>query len=109
MDFDKLLEPYVENGRTVALQIKWLIKKGIPQYAIDYAMTAVYKRLELGETFPDGNAFDQELYKVAKAQYETDLEEGMKKRLVEIETNLDAEWNRLSKAKKLWEVIRGRA
>jgi hypothetical protein len=109
MDFDKLLEPYTENGRTIAAQLKWLTKNGFPQGSIDYAMSAVYKRLESGEKFENGHELDQELKRIAKIHYESDLEEQMKKRIGEISNNLDAEWNRLSKPKKLWEVIMGRA
>lgn len=109
MDFDKLLEPYTENGRTIALQINWLLKKGIPQDAIDYAMSAVYKRIELGESFQDGNALDQELKKVALDHHKANLEEGLKKRIAAVEANLDTTWNSWGKGKKIWEVLRGRA
>jgi len=109
MDFDKLIEPYNENGRTLALQINWLLKQGIPQPSVDYAISLVYKKLEDGVTFADGNALDQELRRVAKEHYGADLETQMKKRIDEIGNNLDSEWNKLNKAKKLWEVLRGRA
>ena len=109
MDFDKLIEPYKENDRTLALQIKWLLKQGIPQSSIDYAISSVYKRLEDGESFADGNALDQELRRVAKDHYGADLETQLKKRIDEIGSNLDSAWNKLSKTKKIWEVFRGRA
>lgn len=109
MDFDSLLKPYDENGRTIKGQIKWLMKNGLPQTSIDYAMSAVYKRLESGETFPNGHDLDNELKRVAQTHFETELEEGMKKRIAQLEGNLDMEWGKLSKTKKIWEVIRGRA
>lgn len=109
MDFDKLLEPYNENGRTLAGQIKWLTKQGFPQASIDYAISFIYKKLDLGEKFKDGNELDQELRRVTQRHFETELETQMKKRIGELESNLDAEWNKLSKTKKIWEVIRGRA
>jgi len=109
MDLDALLKPYEENGRTIAGQIKWLLKNGIPQASIDYAMTAVYKRLEGGETFPAGHDLDRELLRVAKENFESELSESIKRRIAEMESNLDADWNKLNKAKKIWEVLRGRA
>jgi hypothetical protein len=109
MDFDKLLEPYNDNGRTIAIQIKWLLKNGLPQDAVDYAMSNVYKRVEAGEIFENGHELDQELRRVAKDHYEADLAESMKKRVGAIEANLDADWNKLSPSRKIWEVIRGRA
>lgn len=106
MDFDKLAEPY---GKTVSKQIAWLGRNGIPQGSIDYAMSAVYKRLETGETFPDGHELDQELRRVAKEHHETELVEGMKKRVGQIEANLDTEWNALTKWQKIKQVIQGKA
>jgi hypothetical protein len=96
MDFDKLLEPYTENGRTIAAQLKWLVRNGFPQSSIDYAISAVYKRLENGETF--------EMKRIAKIHYESDLEEQMKKRIGEVESNLDLEWNKLGRFRKTFEV-----
>jgi hypothetical protein len=104
MDFDKLLEPYTENGRTIAAQLKWLVRNGFPQSSIDYAISAVYKRLENGETFENGHELDQELKRIAKIHYESDLEEQMKKRIGEVESNLDLEWNKLGRFRKTFEV-----
>jgi hypothetical protein len=109
MDFDKLIEPYSENGRTLGLQIKWLIKNGIPQSSIDYAVSSVYKRIENGETFKDGDALDQELRNVARKHHEDELSEQMKKRIGEISANLDVEWNKLTKWEKIKQVIQGLA
>jgi hypothetical protein len=104
MDFDKLLEPYTENGRTISGQIKWLVKNALPIASVDYAMSAVYKRIENGEVFKDGDALDQELRRVTKEHYETELVEGMKKRIGEVESNLDIEWNKLGRIRKTYEV-----
>jgi len=109
MDFDKLLEPYVENGRTIALQIKWLTRKGIPETAIDYAMTAVYKRIERGETFINGDALDQTILNVAKDYHNKEIIERFTKHIGDIADTLDSDWNKLGKTKKIWEVLRGRA
>ena len=108
MDFENLLKPYSEDGRTVSGQIKWLLKS-VPQSSADYAMSAVYKRLELGEKFENGHELDQELKKVAKEYYESELVTQMTKRIEQIARNLDSEWNALGKMKKIWEVIRNRA
>jgi hypothetical protein len=109
MDFDKLLEPYAENGRTVAGQIQWLIKNGIPQNSIDYAIVTIYKTLESGKIFDNGHDLDRELLQVAKEHTSTEAETQMKRRVDEMTYVLDSDWNKLSRAKKLWEVIRGRA
>lgn len=109
MDFDKLLEPYKENGRTVSGQIKWLLKNGIPHTSIDYAMSAVYKRIDSGATYENGHELDRELLTTARDHYNTELVEGMTKRVGEIEANLDVEWNKLTKWQKIRQVIAGKA
>ena len=109
MDFDTLIQPYSEDGRTASGQIKWLLKNGYSIVSVDYAMSAVYKRMELGETFLDGDALDQELRRVAKEHHETDLVESMKKRISDVEQNLDTEWSALSKLAKIWQVMTGKA
>jgi predicted alpha/beta-fold hydrolase len=109
MDFNKLLEPYSENGRTLAGQIKWLAKQGFPQASIDYAVSFVYKKLDLGGKFENGHELDQELRRVTKRHFESELETQMKKRIGELESNLDAEWNKLTKFQKIKEVLTGRA
>jgi hypothetical protein len=109
MDFDKLLEPYSENGRTIKGQVAWLIKKGIPSHAIDYAMASVYKEIEVGRTFSDGNELDQELLRVAREHHEQELQEQMVKRLASAQEALDTEWNKLTKWQKLKDVMVGRA
>ena len=109
MDFEKLIYPYREKGRTIGLQIKWLTGKAMPHDAIDYAMSKVYKEIELGRTFEDGTTLDHELLTVAKEYHLKELHEQMVTRLESIEQNLDAVWNTLGKARKIWEVIRGRA
>ena len=109
MDLDKLLQPYNEQGRTLAGQMQWLLRNGIGQGSVDYAIATVYKRLDLGETFENGHDLDHELLRVAREHFNADLETRTKKLMGEISNTLDQEWNALSKTKKLWEVIRGRA
>jgi hypothetical protein len=108
MDFDKLIEPYIENGRTVGGQIKWL-QKYASQDSIDYAMTSVYKRLEIGEKFEDGNALDQEIRRIALEHHAKDVEEKFKTKTNELQSSLDVEWNKLNKFQKLCQVITGKA
>lgn len=107
MDLGKLIEPYSENGRTIGGQIKWLSSKGMPQHIIESAMSFVYKEVELGKTFANGSELDKELLLVARKTFDKELEKQLKERLSFIESNLDTEWNKLSKAKKIWQVIKG--
>jgi hypothetical protein len=110
MDYGKLIAPYSEKGlRTLGGQIKWLVKKGLPQHSIDHAVATVYKEMELGKTFRDGHEFDQELYRVAQEHEKQEMEETLLKRIGQIEADLDSEWNKLTTWQKLWEVVRGRA
>lgn len=109
MDFEKLLEPYSENGRTIAAQYKWLTRKGMPETAINYAMTAVYKRIESGETFLNGDALDQTLLNVAKEYHDAEITARFKKHIGDIASTIDSDWNKLGKTKKIIEVLRGRA
>jgi hypothetical protein len=109
MDFIKLIEPYNENGRTLEGQIKWLEKQGLSQGAIDYSVTNVYKRLESGEKFTDGKELDIELKRVATDYHTQEIGEQFKKRISDVEYNLDVEWNKLNKGKKIWQVITGKA
>jgi hypothetical protein len=109
MDFIKLIEPYNENGRTLEGQIKWLEKQGLSQGAIDYSITNVYKRLENGEVFVDGKELDIELKRVAVSYHEQEIGEQFKKRIADVEYNLDADWNKRGRINKIWQVITGKA
>ena len=112
MDLNKLLEPYIENGRTIGGQIKWLEKNGLSQGSIDYAMSHIYSRINNGEKFKDGDALDQELRKVALEYAKKDAEGQMIKRFGEVKNNLDienVEWNKLSKWQKIKQVLQGEA
>jgi len=62
MDYEKLLEPYVENGRTVVGQASWLLKKGIPKATVDQAMLYVYDELDRGKTYATGHELDRALF-----------------------------------------------
>jgi hypothetical protein len=109
MDFNKLLEPYTENGRTIGGQIKWLAKNGIPQESIDYAISAVYGRISNGEVFAEGHDLDRELLKTGQEHHSMQLQQQMEKRIGEISNNLDVEWNKLTKWQKVLQVIQGKA
>jgi len=108
MNFDKLLEPYAENGRTIAGQIQWLMKYGIPQNSIDYAIVTIYKTLASGKIFDNGHDLDRELLRIAQ-EHASSESKMLIKRVEEMADVLDSDWNKLSRTKKLWEVIRGRA
>ena len=109
MDLNKLLEPYSEDGRTIGGQIKWLMGKGIPQHCIDGAISKIYKEIDLGRKFLNGNELDRALLTEAKDAQNKELEDLLKQRITSIESNLDVEWNKLSKARKIWQVIKGEA
>jgi hypothetical protein len=109
MDFIKLLEPYATEGRTIEGQVKWLLSKGLPQYVVNDAMTFVYTQLQNGVTLRDGTELDHYILRIAREYHDKDITEQLSKRVSVIEQNLDSEWNKLSKPKKLWEVVRGRA
>jgi hypothetical protein len=75
MDFQKLLEPYSEDGlRTTAGQIKWLQSKGVPQEKIDQAILHVYDEMERGRTFETGEALDHYLLQCARDFHRNDYE-----------------------------------
>lgn len=99
MDFEKLLEPYSENGRTIEGQILWLQKKGFSQVIIETATRAIYKRLESGEKFGNGHDLDRELFAVA-----TDLAKEESKLLVK---SLDR-FIEGGRFKKAWNALRGK-
>ena len=118
MNFQELYEPYAtKEAPNVSDQIKWLQKQGFPQNIIDQALLVVYTELEKGKIFvSDKHSSAWNLWMYIKG-IATDLQkqelEIYVKNLEEFHSNLsdkiDVEWNKLSKSKKIWEVLRGRA
>lgn len=109
MNFNTLIIPYNENGRTIGGQIKWLKGKGIPDNIIDHVMTSVYKEVEDGKKFDSGSLLDQYLFKVAREAFDIELQEQLEKRISTIANTLDSDWNKLTKWQKIKQVISGKA
>ena len=109
MDFNELIKPYTENGRTVGGQVKWLIKNGLPITSVQFAMSKVYKEVESGLVFPSGHDLDQEILKVAREHHSLALEDQMKRHIDEISVTLDSDWNKLTKWQKIKQVMQGLA
>jgi DNA topoisomerase IA len=65
LNFDELIRPYNENGRTTELQITWLRKKGFSSAVIESAIQDIYAGLHQGITYPNGHELDQALLKHA--------------------------------------------
>lgn len=91
MDYDKLLEPYYENGRTTEGQVRWLQKKGFPDHIIEEAMSGLYLELDRGKHFVNGHALDREL--LAKAEELKKFERRLlvdrsRERLIELEEHV---------------------
>jgi len=61
LNFEALIRPYIENGRTIEGQIKWLRRKGIHPYAVEKAILDIYTGMQLGKVYQDGNELDQAL------------------------------------------------
>ena len=104
MDYEKLLEPYKEGGRTLTGQITWLVKKGIPKAIIDQAMLYVYDELDRGAKFDNGHDLDRALYTKATELMKSEAEDSLKK-LQDFHQKLREKWgDDLSKMKKtpLW-------
>lgn len=64
MDFETLLKPYSEDGRSVEGQIFWLSRKGLfSDDVINQAILNTYREIqEEGRTFDDGHHLDRYLY-----------------------------------------------
>lgn len=111
MNFNELLKPYSEKGRTIGGQINWLAREfGLPQNSIDYAISNVYGRIKSGETFENGKALDMELLKIAKEHYHNDLEKQFLKRIDEVKTNInieELEWKKLNFFQKIKLILKG--
>jgi len=103
MDFEKLIEPYKENGRTPAGQIKWLLSKGIPQANVDQAMLYVYDEIQRGRTFESGHELDRYLLTKAQEFQKADAEAQVQ-RLQEFFGKFKENWHReMTRKKSRWE------
>ena len=58
INFQELIKPYSENGRTVEGQITWLRSKGFSSAVIESALQDIYVGLHQGVTYPDGHELD---------------------------------------------------
>lgn len=79
MNFETLIEPYKENGRTPQGQIKWLISKGIERDKIDQAMLIVYDEIERGKALQNGHELDRYLLDIAQKLVKEDIDESVKR------------------------------
>ena len=89
IDFEKLLDPYKaeKDGaeRTIEMQVKWLLSKGVPRSHVDQALLTVYSEVAAGRTFEEteahsaGHHLDHELLRVAQALHKAELEESVKR------------------------------
>lgn len=61
LNFEALIRPYMEDGRTIKGQIRWLRKKGITPFVIERAVQDIYVGLQTGVTYPTGHDLDQAL------------------------------------------------
>lgn len=106
--FDELLEPYVENGRSIAGQITWLrFRKGFPPNIVEQAMQEVYTEMDQGKTFADGNELDQYLLAKAKEIREEDIKASIERMQHRI-TSLTAPKFEGGRIKKVWAALCGK-
>jgi hypothetical protein len=61
LNFEALIRPYIENGRSLEGQVRWLRKKGIHPHAVEQAIQEVYTGMQLGKVYQDGNDLDYAL------------------------------------------------
>lgn len=106
--FEELLEPYKENGRTIAGQITWLrIKKGFASNVVEQAIQETYIEMDQGKTFTDGNELDQYILAKCKAIREEEMVasiERMQNRISSL-VNPSVEGGKIKKA---WLALRGK-
>ena len=108
IDFERLLDPYREGGRTIGGQIEWLTRKhAMPQHCVDMAMIDVY-RSHLSEV-TDGNSLDQLLLKVTQDIYRKELADQMLRRISDLSRKIDGEWANLTMWQKIVAVLKGEA
>lgn len=106
--FEELIEPYVENGRTVEGQILWLRnRKGFaPNYA-EQAIQEVYAEMDAGKTFVDGNELDQYILAKATEIRKEDIMESLKRMQNRI-TKLTSPPLEGGRFKKAWAALMGK-
>ena len=94
------------------LFFSWLAKKGIPNVLIQSALKQALTDYTLETLPPNHHEFDQTVLLLANIVQENSEEEmtkALEASLNDKLKNYEQEWNALSKTKKIWEVIRGRA
>ena len=104
IDFNKFLTQF--EGWSVEGQIKWLQGKNIPQIVIDHVIAEIYKEIEQGKKFIDGDSLDKELLKRCKDNLNLEL-----KQLTELYSarmQRFEEYIKLGQFHKLWLVITGK-
>lgn len=110
MDFNELAKPYNKKPER---QRAFIIRNGIASDIADMAMAQVYTALEMGIIkFETPAEFDLYILKVAKEMVNQQNVEAIKvlqNNLDLLKKNMDEEWESLTKWKKIWEVLRGRA
>jgi hypothetical protein len=101
-----------DKGWAFKLFFSWLRKKGIPESIIMPTLKQVLVDFSL-ETIPEKHHdFDRAVYDLAMKNKEKVDDVATTALEVELQDKLSAyeqDWNVLSKTKKIWEVIRGRA
>lgn len=107
MDFQSLIKPYSENGRTIEGQMKWLQKKGILQDSIDLAMLDVYSELEKGKSFENGTALDHYLLSKAIEREQGELITQYERLCAKAAKMEHLKKYETGKCKKLWMVMKG--
>jgi hypothetical protein len=98
MDMKALLEPYVENGRTLEGQMKWLLSKGIPQNSADQAMLYIYDELDRGKKHENGFELDRALLEKALDLHRNELINNVQK--------LEDFFNDFAKRRTIWQRIK---
>ena len=92
LNYQVLLKPYSEDGRTPEGQIKWLAKKGIAQNVIDQAMLFVYDELSRGKVYKDGHELDRYLLGVAQSLVSNEIQ-ATRENLERFHETLREAWN----------------
>jgi hypothetical protein len=100
LNFDELLRPYVENGRTLEGQIRWLRKKGVPPLVMERALQDIYLGLHSGVAYPSGNDLDQALL-----QRSIELMDDETEILIQRLQTVNIPGGRMKKA---WRALRGK-
>lgn len=111
---DELNLKYKKEDKTWDFKsfFSWLTKKGIPQPIIQATLKQALTDYDLDTLPPDHHTFDNTVLLLAKVLNENSEESMMKAleaSLTDRLKNYEQEWNSLSRTKKIWEVIRGRA